>query len=78
MNGEVKDFISKCDVCNSMGKEQSKEPMISHEVPDRAWKTVSTDIFQLRGQDYIVLVDHYSDSAVQLDGVQEVCSRLGV
>jgi len=61
MNAEVKDFISKCDVCNSQRDEQAKEPMLSHEVPDRAWKTVSSDIFKLSGVEYVVVADHYSD-----------------
>jgi transposase InsO family protein len=61
MNSELKDYISKCTICNSMRQGQRKESMKSHDVPNRAWKTVSSDIFMLNGQDYVIMVDHYSD-----------------
>jgi transposase InsO family protein len=61
MNSELKDYTSKCDICNSMRQGQQKESMKSHDVPNRAWKTVSSDIFMLNGQDYVIMVDHYRD-----------------
>ena len=35
--------------------------MQSHEVPDRPWSRVSTDLFTLGNTDYVVLVGSYSD-----------------
>ena len=37
---------------------EQKEPLMSQEPTDRAWKRVGTDIFTLNGKDYIVLVDY--------------------
>lgn len=45
MNGQIKDFIEKCDICNSYRSQQAKEPMISHPVSERPWQRVGADIF---------------------------------
>ena len=37
MPAEIKDFISKCEVCASYKKEQPKELLISHKIPSRPW-----------------------------------------
>jgi hypothetical protein len=61
MNHEIKDFISKCDVCNRLRSSQMREPLESHDVPSRAWSTLSADLFQFKGQQYLIVVDHYSN-----------------
>ena len=38
---------------------EQKEPLMSQEPTDRAWKRVGADIFTLNGKDYIVLVDYF-------------------
>jgi transposase InsO family protein len=35
--------------------------MQSHEIPERPWSRLGTDLFTLQSKDYIVLVDYYSD-----------------
>lgn len=61
MNAQVKDFISKCDLCNTFRDNQRKEPLMPHEVPPRAWCTVSTDLLEFRGENFIVVTDHFSN-----------------
>jgi hypothetical protein len=61
MNHEIKDFISKCDVCNRLRSSQMREPLESHDIPSRAWSTLSADLFQFKGQQYLIVVDHYSN-----------------
>ena len=60
MNSEMKSYMSKCDICNKFRAEQTKEPMLSHEIPNRPWEIVSSDLFELNGHNFIVVVDHYS------------------
>ena len=31
-----------------------------HSVPDRPWSTLGVDIFELQGQQYLVIVDYYT------------------
>jgi len=61
MNAEVHDQIKQCSICNKFLAKNQKLPMRSHELPDCPWSQVSADQLQLRGEDYIVLVDFYSD-----------------
>ena len=61
MNNEVKDYISRCDICLTYAPRQQKKPLLSHEVPDRPWAKVATDLFQFENRDYLVTVDYFSD-----------------
>jgi len=61
MNKQVKDMIASCDVCNQVRNQQTKEPLVLQEVPNRAWAVVSADLFELNKNVYLVTVDHYSN-----------------
>ena len=38
MNSDVKQFVSKCEVCNCFPVNQQKESLQSHELADRPWE----------------------------------------
>ena len=59
MNRDIDKCIAQCNVCNSQPREQTKEPMICHEIPNRTWEKIAVDLFQLNGSDYMVTVDYY-------------------
>ena len=60
MNRDIENCIAQCHVYNSQPREQTKEPMICHEIPTRPWEKIAVDLFQLNGRDYMVTVDYYS------------------
>ena len=60
MNAAIEDLVSKCPVCLEGRNSQSKEPMIPHEVPQRPWEVLGTDIFTYKGNEYLLVVDYYS------------------
>ena len=39
-----------------------------HTIPIRPWSKISADLFQLDGNNYLVMVDHYSDY-IELDSL---------
>lgn len=61
MSAELRDFISKCSTCNKMQDQQSKQPLITHDVPKKPWAKLGVDIFTFQSQDYLVTVDYFSD-----------------
>ena len=61
MNSDIKEAITKCSICAEYQAKQQKQPMQTHQIPDRPWSHLFSDLFALTGKDYIVLVDGYSD-----------------
>ncbi len=53
MGSEIETVVSKCSTCQSNRKQEASEPMIPHEIPDRPYAKVGTDLFKLNGMDYI-------------------------
>ena len=45
MNGQIKESVEKCAVCNEFRNSQAKIPMKPHEVPIQPWQILGTDIF---------------------------------
>ena len=42
--------------------------MKSHTIPTRLWSKISADLFQLNRNNYLAMVDHYSDY-IELDSL---------
>jgi len=53
------ELISKCDVCLSHHYKLAKEPIA--DVPTQPWQKVGTDLFQLNGKDFLVVIEYYSN-----------------
>ena len=60
MGRDIEELVSKCDICSQHQPSNPKEPMLSEEIPTRPWELVSTDLFCLDGEDYLLIVDSYS------------------
>ena len=55
MQGEIKDYVQQCSVCNEYAHEQQKETDVT-PTPH-----TSLDLFSYASQDFLLMVDHYSD-----------------
>ena len=53
-------MVSKCLICQEISNCQSREPLMPRETPTRPWQILSTDIFELKVKEYLILVDFYS------------------
>jgi len=74
MNEEVKEFISRCEVCKVYQDRQQKEPMIGHAIPNRPWHKVGSDLFELQNEHFLVFVDYYSDF-IEVDKIYDKKSK---
>jgi transposase InsO family protein len=61
INKAIEDMVSKCDVCLKYRNKQPKEPMTIHPLPNRPWSKVGTDLLELDGTKYLVMVDYFSN-----------------
>ena len=60
MKSDIKYFTSNCETCASYSTRQQKETLISHDVPDRPWAKISTDLFDLGHKNFTVTVEYFS------------------
>ena len=61
MTKELTEYILRCPTCNAYPYNQPKEPLISHEIPERPWEKVGSDLFEYEGDDFLVTVDYFSN-----------------
>jgi len=60
MKSYIENFISACNVCQKYSKSKTKEPMLSHEIPDIPFMKVAMDIAENQGKIYLIVYDYYS------------------
>eukprot|EP00731_Ephydatia_muelleri_P025251 Em0017g334a len=61
MAKDIEGMISKCRICEEDSPAQSKEKLQAHSLSQQPWGKVGTDLFEYKGQDYLVVVDYLSD-----------------
>ena len=60
LNEQIKQRVSSCQHCQKKQSSQRREPLITTELPDRPFQKCAADLFELKGQPYLVLVDYFS------------------
>ena len=61
MNSQIKEIVSNCHVCAEFQARNPRQPLQTHEIPERPWSRFAADLFILHGKSYIALVDYFSD-----------------
>ena len=61
MNAEIAETVERCDICSRHRASNQKEPMHGHDIPERPWQKVGSDLFEFAGSTYLILVDYYSN-----------------
>ena len=59
MSSEIKDYVSNCSVCN---------------ITQHPWSKVATDLFSINGDNFVVIVDYYSNF-IEVEQVRSTASR---
>ncbi|RXN08426.1 sec1 family domain-containing 2-like protein [Labeo rohita] len=60
MAKQIEDVVLKCAICNTFRRSNTKEPLICHDIPDRAWAKVGVDLFHFNQEEYLMCVDYFS------------------
>ena len=74
MNSEVKALVERCAVCAEFQARNASQPMQSHQLTDRPWSKVATDLFTVSGKNYLTVVEYYSDF-VEVSELEDTTSR---
>ena len=85
---QIKDFIKNCHEC-ARDYKPHKEPLIPTSLPDYPWQQVATDLFTLKGAEYLIVVDYFSrypevtqlrttTSPVVINALKSVFARHGI
>ena len=74
MSGDVRQFIEACNTCRSFASKPPAEPMIMKEDPGQPFDHVATDLFSLRGKEYLITVD-CSSNFIEVDEMHSTTSK---
>ena len=58
---EIKEYISRCDVCMTYRTGQGKEPILQHEFIAQPWPKVAADLYEFDNRVLLVVSDYYSN-----------------
>ena len=72
----LKDYISKCGICNRYRPEQCKELLHPHKAPEIPSEKVGVDLFEMDRQTFLIAVDYYSGLFEVQDMTSTVASRV--
>ena len=62
MSVDIEQMITNCSVCADYGKKQPSEPLKPTIPPSLPWKKIGTDLFEFRGEHYLISVCYRSKS----------------
>ena len=74
MSTELKEYISKCEICLSHHNDQGKEPMLLHEFIARPWAKVAADLCEFDSRVLLVVCDYYSN-LIEVVRLSSITSR---
>ncbi|XP_060071799.1 uncharacterized protein K02A2.6-like [Ylistrum balloti] len=57
MSTDIEEKVATCNIYASRTNSNAKEPLIPHDIPNRPW---AMDLFELKGQHYLLNVDYFS------------------
>ena len=60
LSREIVDKVQACTYCEQRKPSQKHEPLQPTPLPDRPFQMVGTDICEVKGQHYLVLIDYFS------------------
>lgn len=70
----IRENVLNCEECLAHSASQPKEPMQSHEIPRYPFQRVGLDVFEVRGKEFLVTVDYYSDY-FELDEISSASAK---
>ena len=61
MSAEIRDFVSRCTICQTYRPEQVREELQPHELPSCPYQKIAADLFHVGQQTFLIMVDYWSN-----------------
>ncbi len=58
ISNDIRNVVATCNVCQENQPCQQKETMHSQPIPKEWFEIISSDIFTIQGENYLLLIDH--------------------
>lgn len=59
MMAQIKEMVEKCKTCR-IHSPTPTEPLQPSSLPERPWQRLGADLFEFKGQQFVIVVDYYS------------------
>ena len=60
MNNQIEDCVASCTTCKAHERAQARAPLSPSEIPSYPWQIIGSDLFQVKGEHYLLNIDYYS------------------
>ena len=88
VGSQIQQMVEQCSVC-ARAASNRKEPLIPTPLPDYPWQVIGSDLCELKGDHYLVVVDYFSrypevikmtttTSAAVITALKSIFSRYGI
>lgn len=57
---DIINYVERCYICQQNQRRNIREPMFKKNIPEYPFQIVSSDIFQFKGHDFLLIADKYS------------------
>lgn len=57
---DIKNIVESCEVCMKYRNNNSKELLITHDIPQLPWYKLGMDLFHFDNKTYLLVVDYFS------------------
>ena len=76
INRDIEELVESCPPCQCHQKLNVKEPLLPHDVPQRHWHTLGSDIFFWNNTNFLLVIDYSKFSVVKkLNKPSVICSH---
>ena len=73
MSRDIKQVVDTCAPCQELRPHNQKETLKIQDDGNGPWDKVSSDLFEIDGRQYLVVVDHFSNF-IEIDSLQSTTS----
>ena len=74
MTRDIENLVNDCPECAAHQNKKHKETLRQTKTPERPWSELGADLFEFKGQQYLLLIDYYS-KFIEVEELKELTSK---